>query len=152
MPADEPKTEAEFLERESRMAREALLALRDKFTESLSRTPDVAAWTERYPWGSLGAAAASGLAAGVAVGKATHKSPPPAVKPDQQGVEAHQLESSTAQAAARPSSRLISGLGALASAAMSAATVAATQAISEIVKDSIHEAMNPDKDQATEEP
>jgi hypothetical protein len=35
---------------------------------------------------------------------------------------------------------------------MSAAAVAATQAVTEIVKDSIHEAMNPDRDQATNEP
>lgn len=150
-PAPEPKSEAEYLERESRMARAALSRLGGEIVESIQRTPDAAAWTERYPWASLGAAAAGGLAAGVAAGKAFRGARAPAPEPAQPAADAPPLDASTAQAATQPSGRLVAGLGTLASAALSAAAVAATQAISEIVKESIHEAMHPDQAQAAEQ-
>jgi hypothetical protein len=145
MSADEPKTEAELLERESKLARAALAGLREEITDSLRRTPDVAAWAKRYPWATLGTAAASGVAAGVAVGRAVRKSPEPSPAPPPPPPTAASPEPAVAQAEPRPAGRLVSGLGTLASAAMSAAAVAATQAVTEIVKSSIHEAMHPDE-------
>jgi hypothetical protein len=144
MSAEEPKTEAELLERESKLARAALTGLREEIIDSLQRTPDVAAWTKRYPWATLGTAAASGLATGVAVGRAVRKSPEPSEPRPTTESQPAGTGSAAPQATPPPAGRLVSGLGTLASAAMSAAAVAATQAVSEIVKSSIHEAMRAD--------
>lgn len=148
MIVEEPKNEADYLERESRVAREALVAMRGEITKSLGRTADVSAWTRRYPWASLATAAAGGLAAGVAVkSAATGKSATADAGNEQYKMNgaAHRNDSATAQASAHPAGRMVSGLGVLLSAAMSAAAVAATQAITEIVKSSVHEAMHPDE-------
>ncbi|MCC7086159.1 MAG: hypothetical protein IT427_14245 [Pirellulales bacterium] len=143
MTTGEPKTEAEFLSRESQLARAALLGLRGEIAASLSRTSDVAAWTERYPWGSLGTAAAGGLAAGGVVGKAIRHTPKSTGEPERRHSETH--PDSAAHATAQPAGRLVSGLGTLASAALSAAAAAATEAMGEIIKSSIHEAMRPNE-------
>src|SRR5215475_3096247 len=68
--SDEPANEEEFLDQEARLAREALQRTREDAMESLGRTADVSAWTERYPWQSLGTAAVAGLGAGWALGSA----------------------------------------------------------------------------------
>lgn len=152
MSGETPTTEAELLEREARLAREALSSLKAEIADSLTRAADASAWTKRYPWASVGAAAAGGVAAGVAVGSVTSRSKPSAASveaPPFNGQPVH-VEVQSASTAPKQAGRLASGIGALASAALSAATVAATQAITDIVKTSIHEAMNPPQPQPEE--
>jgi hypothetical protein len=134
---EEPKTEDEFLDRESRLAREALVRLRHEALESLARTADIDAWAERYPWQSLGVAAAGGLGAGWAIGRTfRRKSAPSATSGENDAA----IDRSTAPPAAH---RLVSGLGTLTGVVASTAFTAAAEALTAIVKDTVHNALNP---------
>jgi hypothetical protein len=146
MMSDEPKTEAEFLERESRLAKESLAHVRGEILESLSRTADVSAWTQRYPWPALGTAAVAGVTTGWGMGRMLWRSR----KPTQAAATA---ESASANSYAAPSSRatsatasLLGSLGTLASAMASAVAVAAAEAVKDVVKEKVHETLNPTPD------
>jgi hypothetical protein len=147
---DNPRNEAEFLDRESRLAREALLRLRGEMLDSLGRTADVAAWTARYPWPSLATAAAAGIGAGWALGSTFGRkssSDKTAPASDQQTTESAATDESGAPHAPQTppaASRLVSGLGTLTGALASAAFTAATEALTDVVKETMHDALHPD--------
>ena len=145
MLSDEPKTEAEFLERESRLAKESLAQIRGEILESLSRTADVGAWTQRYPWPALGTAAVAGVTTGWGMGRMLWRSRKP--------TQAAATEPTSASSQAAPSSRatsatasLVGGLGTLVSAVASAVAVAAAEAVKDVVKEKVHETLNPTPD------
>jgi hypothetical protein len=152
MSSDEPHNEAEFLQRESRLAREALKRLRGDALESLKRTADPAAWTERYPWQSLGTAAVAGMGAGWALGSAFRQKPAAATLESSSGGIGDD-ESGDRAAAEKPNSasRLMAGLGTMTGALASAAFTAAAEAVSQMVRESIHDALHPEES-APDEP
>ncbi len=142
--SEEPRNEAEFLDRESRLAREALRQLRNEMLDSLTRTADVDAWTRRYPWQSLGTAAIAGLGTGWALGKTFRGKPT-----SYEAVAAAESGNATvADATESPSAttRLLGGLGTLTGALASAAFTAAAEALKDMVTDSVHSALNPTPD------
>ena len=154
MMSDEPKTEAEFLERESRLAKESLAQIRGEILESLSRTADVGAWTERYPWPALGTAAVAGVTTGWGMGRMLWRSRKPtqtaaAAEPTSTGSQAAQSSRATTATAS-----LVGGLGTLVSAVASAVAVAAAEAVKDVVKEKVHETLNPtpDDDSSGESP
>ncbi|HTQ39390.1 MAG TPA: hypothetical protein VMJ32_10195 [Pirellulales bacterium] len=140
--SDECRTEAEFLEREARLAREALQRLRGEMFDSLKRTADAAAWTREYPWQSLGTAAIAGLGTGWALGS-TFRRNRSADSSESAGQTEAVAESAEAPSAA---SRLVGGLGTLTGALASAAFTAAAEAIKDIVTESVHNAIHPEPD------
>jgi ElaB/YqjD/DUF883 family membrane-anchored ribosome-binding protein len=137
---DEPHNADEFLQRESRLARESLRQLRGEVLDSLKRTADAAAWTREYPWQSLGTAAVAGLGTGWALGKTFWRNRSAdsveSVQPTETGVESTEAPSAA--------SRLVGGLGTLTGALASAAVTAAAEAIKEIVTESVHSAIHPE--------
>jgi hypothetical protein len=139
--AEEPHNADEFLDRESRMAREALRQLRGEALESLSRSVDVNAWAERYPWQSLGVAATAGLGAGWALGRTFRRKPSEA---DNRPTD-YETDDMNASESARPhaANRLMSGLGTLTGALASAAFTAAAESLTEVVKQTMRDAINP---------
>ncbi len=64
----ERQTEAEFLEHQAQLAREALQRVRGEVLQSIAHSADIRAWGQRYPWPTMGAAAAAGLGTGWALG------------------------------------------------------------------------------------
>jgi hypothetical protein len=138
---EEPHTEDEFLDRESRLARESLQRLRGEALESLSRSADVSAWTERYPWQSLGVSAMAGLGAGWALGRTFSRKSSESVEDqvDQGTIDGGSSESGRPHAA----QRLMSGLGTLTGALASAAFTAAAESLTEVVKQTMRDAINP---------
>jgi hypothetical protein len=60
-------SETEYLAREADQARAAITATMDQMRDSLKEAADVRAWARRYPWATLGAAAAAGFVAAKAV-------------------------------------------------------------------------------------
>ena len=152
MASNEPKNEAQFLERESRLARDALQRLRGEMVESLVRTADVNAWVERYPWPSLGTAAAAGLSAGWILGRSFSKSADPGkVKAAESSAESAARAARAAEHAARhaksaasaihPASRLVSGLGTLVGAFGSVLATSAAQALGDALKATMRDAV-----------
>ncbi len=139
--AEEPRTADEFLDRESRSAREALRQLRGEALESLSRSADVSAWAERYPWQSLGAAATAGLGAGWALGRTFRRRPAESVR--EQLDQETSGDSSSESALPHAANRLMSGLGTLTGALASAAFTAAAESLTEVVKQTMRDAINP---------
>jgi hypothetical protein len=142
MSADEPTNEAQFLQRESQLAKDSLLQVRGEIFDSLSRTADVNAWTARYPWPALGTAAAAGVATGWGLGRTLWRSR----KTTQAAAssEPTAAESSTTPPKYNAAASLVGGLGTLASALVSAVVVAATEAVTDIVKEKVHETLNPE--------
>jgi hypothetical protein len=138
---EEPRAEDEFLDRESRLARESLQRLRGEALESLSRSADVSAWTERYPWQSLGVAATAGLGAGWALGRTFSRKSSASVEDqvDQGTIDGGSSESGRPHAA----QRLMSGLGTLTGALASAAFTAAAESLTGVVKQTMRDAINP---------
>jgi hypothetical protein len=63
-------SEAEFLAAEAKAAQGALEATLKQIKADLKTAADVRLWAECHPWFTVGAAGASGLAAGAAVGSA----------------------------------------------------------------------------------
>jgi hypothetical protein len=148
--SDEPRNEEEFLDRESRLAREALTRVRMEALESLGRTADASAWAERYPWQSLGTAAVAGVGAGWALGRTFHRKSSTSTGSQRSGGSAD--ENATENDAAAPYSkppgaalRLMSGLGTLTGALASAAFTAVAESLTEVVKDTVHDALHPDQ-------
>ncbi len=146
MMSDEPKTEAEFLERESRLAKESLAQIRGEILESLSRTADVSAWTQKYPWPALGTAAVAGVTTGWGMGRILWRSR----KPPKEAAEAEPTSASSQTVsptrATSATASLVGGLGTLASAMASAVAVAAAEAVKDVVKEKVHETLNPTPD------
>jgi hypothetical protein len=145
---DGPRNEAELLERESRLAREALGQVRSEIFESLSRTADVGAWTSRFPWPALGTAAVAGVGVGWGLGRSLWRSRKTSRAARTAGPAAPVSPSEPTHA----TGRLIGGLGTLVGAFASAAVVAATEAVKEMVKEKVHETFHgePDTDAAPE--
>jgi hypothetical protein len=149
MSSDKPLSEDEYLKREAQLAQAALRQLRGEITQSLVRTADLSAWTERYPWPAVGTAAVSGVAAGWALGrrlrggsKSNAESPEAAGgAKDREATE----NASSAETAAEPhvASRLVSGLGTFAGAITSAAVGAASEALVAVVKDTVRDSLHP---------
>lgn len=139
--AEEPRNADEFLDRESRLAREALRQLRGEALESLSRSADVSAWAERYPWQSLGVAATAGLGAGWALGRTFRRKPSESVDRSMD----YETEGVATSESDRPhaAQRLMSGLGTLTGALASAAFTAAAESLTEVVKQTMRDAINP---------
>jgi hypothetical protein len=142
MSADEPTNEAEFLQRESQLAKDSLLQVRGEIFDSLSRTADVNAWTARYPWPALGTAAAAGVATGWGLGRTLWRSRKTA--PATATSESTTIDSSTTPPKYNAAASLVGGLGTLASAMASAVVAAATEAVTDIVKEKVHETLNPE--------
>ena len=67
MPPKLSTSEAELLKGEAAQAQAALRAKLSDARTALKQSADLRAWTEKYPWWSVGAAAAAGLAAAVLV-------------------------------------------------------------------------------------
>jgi len=148
--SDEPRNEEEFLDRESRLAREALTRVRMEALESLGRTADVSAWAERYPWQSLGTAAVAGVGAGWALGRTFHRKSSTSKSSHRSGgsAEENAAESDAAAAYSKPPGaalRLMRGLGTLTGALASAAFTAVAESLTEVVKDTVHDALHPDQ-------
>src|SRR5262245_60882895 len=154
MPSDEPQSEDEFLKRQSELAREGLLQLRDETIQSLRRTADLSAWTARFPWASIGTATTAGLATGWVIGRTVRGSPADA----QAGAEAKDAAEQAADAASEaedharrakaaareashPAIRLMSGLGTLVGAAASAAVASAAEGLGEALKTTLRDAL-----------
>jgi hypothetical protein len=135
--------EAEFLDREIMLAKDALAKLRDETLDSFKRSADPAAWTERYPWPSLGTAAVAGVGAGWVAGKAIwgEKKPAKDSADDVIGPEdTRQSEPEKPHAAAR----MVGGLGTMVGALVSGVVGAATQSIVEVVKETVRETLKPE--------
>ena len=66
-PPAKASSEAELLKSEAAQAQVALRAKLSDLQTALKQSADIRAWTEKYPWWSVGAAAAAGLAAAVAI-------------------------------------------------------------------------------------
>ncbi len=62
-----PQQEAEFLETQTRIAKEALATVLAEMKQNLAHSADVRAWANRYPWPTVATAAVAGAGAGVAV-------------------------------------------------------------------------------------
>jgi hypothetical protein len=137
---DEPRNADEFLQRESRLARESLRQLRGEVVDSLKRTADAAAWTREYPWQSLGTAAAAGLGTGWALGKTFWRNR------SADSFESTRPTEAAAESAESPSaaSRLVGGLGTLTGALASAAFTAAAEALKDAVTESVQSALHPE--------
>jgi hypothetical protein len=142
MTADEPTNEAEFLLRESQLAKDSLQQVRGEIFDSLSRAADVNAWTARYPWPALGTAAAAGVATGWGLGRTLWRSRKTA--PATATSESTAADSFTTQPKYNAAASLVGGLGTLASALVSAVVVAATEAVTDVVKEKVHETLNPE--------
>jgi len=141
--ANQKTSEAEFLDREILLAKEALAKLRDETLDSLKRSADPVAWTERYPWPSLGTAAVAGVGAGWVAGKAMwgEKRPAKDSADDVIGREGtRQSEPERPHAAAR----MVGGLGTMVGALVSGVVGAATQSIVEVVKETVRETLKPE--------
>lgn len=148
--SEEPANEEEFLDQEARLAREALERTREDALESLGRTADVSAWTKRYPWQSLGTAAAAGLGAGWALGSAFGRSSSDSrVEPE----ENEDVQRADSEPVEKPhaTQRLVSGLGTLSGAIASAAFTALLEALRTSVKDTVHDAFKSPEPAAEED-
>ncbi len=147
MSSDKPLTEDEYLQRESQLAQEALLRLRGEIQQSLVRSADLGAWTERFPLPVIGTAAVSGLAAGWALGCSLRGSKHEADVESQlaDGVGQATSDGSTTEQSGKshPASWLIGGLGTLAGALASAAVGAASEAVVDVVKDTVRDTLRP---------
>jgi hypothetical protein len=141
--ANKKISEAEFLDREILLAKEALAKVRDETLDSLKRSADPLAWTEHYPWPSLGTAAVAGVGAGWVAGRAMWGEKRPAkdsaddvIGPD----ETRRSEPERPHAAAR----MVGGLGTMVGALVSGIVGAATQSIVEVVKETVRETLKPE--------
>ena len=141
MTAGEPTNEAEFLQRESQLAKDSLRQIRGEIVDSLSRTADVNAWTARYPWPALGTAAAAGVATGWGLGRTLWNS---RKKARSAAAESTEADSNAAQPKSSAAASLVGGLGTLAAAMASAVVAAAAEAVKDIVKEKMHETLNPE--------
>ena len=147
-PPDPPRHEAELLDREAQLARDALQRLRGEILESLGRSADISAWAARYPWPTLGAAAVAGVGAGWALGNATRREPPSSeatpTADESAGAPQAAAPETAAAGAAPPAARLVGGLGTLAGAFASAVVGAATEAVAQVIKESLHDTLRPE--------
>jgi hypothetical protein len=138
---EKPSNEDEYLKRESRLAREALQRLRGEMLQSLVRTANVGAWTERYPWQSLGTAAVAGLGTGWVLGKTFHHKPP-ATETSATPTTGEKASAEAVKVSAP--SRLVSGMGTIVGALASAAVAAAAEGLKGVVSNTVRDALNPD--------
>ncbi len=135
-------TEDEYLQREARLATEALARLRGEITDSLRRSADVGAWTDTYPLPVIGTAAMAGLAAGWAMGHGLRKKKDSGDATDDRKTSAASKQTTAAES--HPAGRLVAGLGTLVGAFASAAVGAASQAFAGIIKDSLRDSFRPE--------
>jgi hypothetical protein len=141
----DPKTdEAEYLDREIMLAKDALAKLKVETLESLKRSADAGAWTQRYPWQSLGTAAVAGVGAGWVAGGAVWGGK----KSDKEDTAAGDGEQpKQTQQAPEPmhaGARVVGGLGTIVGALASAIVGAATQSVAEVVKETVRETLKPE--------
>ena len=148
------RNEEDLLENESQLARGALQRLREDIMQSLRRSADVRAWAAQYPWPTLGAAAAAGIAGGwrwgvpLAINRRWRKRWMTAAE----SADFPHSDIPHESSAGHPAARLVSGLGTFAGAFASAAIGAATQAIGEAVKELIHDTLHPETENEEEPP
>lgn len=136
-------SEAEFLDREIMLAKDALAKLRDETLDSLKRSADPVAWTERYPWPSLGTAAVAGVGAGWVAGRAMWGEKRPA-RDSADDVIAPEATRQTQPERPHAAARMVGGLGSMVGALVSGVVGAATQSIVEVVRETVRETLKPE--------
>jgi hypothetical protein len=136
--------EAEFLDREIMLAKDALAKLKDETLDSMKRSADVAAWTQRYPWPSVGTAAAAGLGAGWVTGGAVWGEKKAAKDLDGATVSPAYAQAESEPTRQHASARMVGGLGTMVGALLSGIVGAATQSVAEVVRETVRETLKPE--------
>jgi hypothetical protein len=138
--ADRKTDEAEYLDREIMLAKDALANLKGEVLDSLKRSADVNAWTKHYPWQSLGTAAVTGVGAGWVAGGALWGKKKAEKAAAEGGGPTRQAQPEPMHAGAR----MVGGLGTMVGALVSGIVGAATQSVVEVVRETVRETLKPE--------